>query len=162
MLVPVLSSRVSDPRWFNTDPDPAFFSPADPDPGLFCECNSSYFRKNFHVFFFSYPHFCYPEYLLNNNFLFMRKNVKRTFLQIWKNISKFKCNIYTWIRGFQAAEGHSDTAPREGCAEPGNWKISPHPQFQIQSIKRKIHHYMSHHLAIYRCPETMKKQKRHE
>ncbi len=27
-----LTSRVVDPHWFNTDPDPAFFLIADPDP----------------------------------------------------------------------------------------------------------------------------------
>ncbi len=28
-------SRVSDLRWFNADPDPAFFLIADPDPAFF-------------------------------------------------------------------------------------------------------------------------------
>ncbi len=30
---PVFSTRVSDPHWFNADPDPAFFLIADPDCG---------------------------------------------------------------------------------------------------------------------------------
>jgi hypothetical protein len=29
-----LSTRVSDPLWFNADPDPACFLIADPDPGV--------------------------------------------------------------------------------------------------------------------------------
>ncbi len=134
--------------------------------GSLCEFNSSFFRKLFQVFCFSLT--LIPVTLRtfqNNNFFPWEKMPKRTFLQIKKifhNLSAIYTVFLIFIHldldpkpCFQAAEGHSNTARREGCAKQGNWKISPHPpvKFQIQSIKQKTHHYMSHRLASYTWQE---------
>ncbi len=63
--------RVSDPHWSNTDPDPVFFSTCWSGSGSRFSSVNYIHRELFKVIFF-------PS--LN---LFMRKNVKNTFLQIY-------------------------------------------------------------------------------
>ncbi len=106
MLVPVLSSRVSDPRWFNTDPDPAFLLTADPDPDPdpdhFVNVIAAFLEIFFQVICFSLT--LIPVTLRtcqNNNFFPWEKMPKRTFLQIKKifhNLSAiYTVFLYTWI-----------------------------------------------------------------
>ena len=65
MFVHTRTARVSDPHWFiadpDTDPDPAFFLIADPDPGFGDLKLKKIYNKKFNFYFFdqklqiSYP-----------------------------------------------------------------------------------------------------------
>ncbi len=59
------AARVSDPHWFNadpdTDPDPAFFLIADPDPGFDDLKSKKIYRWKFHLYFLDHKlQFTYP------------------------------------------------------------------------------------------------------
>jgi hypothetical protein len=88
---PQHSRRVPYSTWMrlkqgvSADPDPALFLIANPDPGLFCELKSNVFTVFLSNFFLLllFLSFCGPVKM--NNFLFMRKNVKRDIFTNKKN-----------------------------------------------------------------------------